>query len=168
MLLDLLSSGRHTAWDSKWSLGKALAGGLSVIPPTNLVVNIGFGPQATHSVDEADLRAALPCGSVARSAAVGTKHAGEIDSRYDRWSLLLGLMTTYRNPAVARKLASFPDAVSERSRVLAYHLAPFAVPEESIAVLEHLRSVGMSTPRMTTLYAELELALNRREKRGHV
>jgi hypothetical protein len=168
MLLDLLSSGRLTAWDSTWSLGKGLAGGLSVIPPINLVANIGFGWQATHSVDEADVRATLPVGSVARPAAFGTKRVREVDARYDRWSLLLALMTTYRNPALARKLASFPGAVSERSRALAYHLAPFAVPEESIAVLEHLKSVGMSTPRIAALHAELELALSRGEKRGHV
>ena len=35
ILLNLATSGRIRAWDITWDLGKALAGGLSVIPPVN-------------------------------------------------------------------------------------------------------------------------------------
>jgi hypothetical protein len=168
MLLDLVSSGALSAWDSKWSLGKALAGGLSIIPPVNLVTNIGFGAGATHSLDEADLRAALPRGSVSPADPFGSKPIGEIDPTYDRWSLLLALMTTYRDPAVARKLAGFAVAIAKTNRAIAHHLAPFANPEESIAVLEHLGSVGMSTPRLAALRAELEITLKRCDDRRRV
>jgi hypothetical protein len=163
LLLDLVSAGALTTWDTNWSIAKALADGLSVIPPTNLVANIGFGALGTNSIDEADLRAALPRGSIARPASVGIKRVPDIDSQYDRWSLLLALMATYRNPAMARRLAGFPGGVADvrsgRKGAVPHHLAPFAVPEESIAVLKHLESVGVLAPRIAALRAELEITI---------
>jgi hypothetical protein len=76
-------------------------------------------------------------------------------------------MTTYLDPAAARKLASFAKAIEKANRSIAHHLAPFVNPKESIAVLEHLRSIGMSTPRLAALHAELSAELNRRREIHH-
>jgi hypothetical protein len=36
-------------WDYQWSFARAMQSGLSVVPAMNLVTNIGFGPDATHT-----------------------------------------------------------------------------------------------------------------------
>jgi hypothetical protein len=36
-------------WDYQWSFARAVQSGLSVVPAVNLVTNIGFGPDATHT-----------------------------------------------------------------------------------------------------------------------
>ena len=170
--LGLAASGGLAAWDVIWKTEKVLAGGLSIVSTVNLVVNAGFGAQATRTVDEADLRAVLPSGSIARSASFIRKCRQDIDPTYDRWSLLLELMAAYRNPALARKLARFPKVTSDprmgRDIAIAHHLAPFATPEESIAVLEHLNSIGIFTPRIAALHAEFRAELNTRRESRHV
>lgn len=42
----------HTTWDHQWSFSLWKQKGLSVLPATNLVQNIGFGPDATHTTSE--------------------------------------------------------------------------------------------------------------------
>jgi hypothetical protein len=172
ILLNLATSGHIHAWDITWDLGKALAGGLSVIPPVNLVANVGFDARATRTVDETDLRGTIPSGAITPLAACQDKSIPEIDPTYDRWSLLLLLMATYRNPALARRLARFPKVTSdsrlESARQIAHHLAPFANPEESIAVLEHLNSIGIVTPRIAAIQAELRAELEHRRNPSNV
>jgi hypothetical protein len=36
-------------WDVQWVFANLARGGLTVLPETNLVANIGFGPDATHT-----------------------------------------------------------------------------------------------------------------------
>lgn len=48
-LAALRTIGRPDTWDLIWSLSVQAAGGLSTLPATNLVTNIGFGPGATHT-----------------------------------------------------------------------------------------------------------------------
>lgn len=38
-------------WDFQWGFAKNYQSGLSVVPCRNLIVNIGFGPEATHSTE---------------------------------------------------------------------------------------------------------------------
>jgi hypothetical protein len=170
--LGLAASGGLAAWDVIWKTEKVLAGGLSIVSTVNLVMNAGFGAQATRTDDEADLRAVFPSGSIARSASFIRKCRQDIDPTYDRWSLLLELMAAYRNPALARKLARFPKVTSDprmgSDSAIAHHLAPFATPEESIAVLEHLNSIGIFTPRIAALHAEFRAELNTRRESRHV
>lgn len=40
-----------TAWDHQWSFARTINSGLSVTPSVNLVSNIGFGADATHTSD---------------------------------------------------------------------------------------------------------------------
>jgi hypothetical protein len=38
-------------WDFQWEFTKVYQSGLSVVPSINMVVNIGFGPDATHTLE---------------------------------------------------------------------------------------------------------------------
>jgi hypothetical protein len=46
---DALSRGGAYTWDYQWMHHMFLNGGLSVVPNLNLVENVGFGPDATHT-----------------------------------------------------------------------------------------------------------------------
>ncbi len=55
----------HTAgeagdWDIAWLYSSWIADGLSIVPAVNLVANIGFGAQATHTRDPRSVFASLP------------------------------------------------------------------------------------------------------------
>lgn len=39
-------------WDYQWFFSRILNNGLSIVPKKNLIKNIGFGPNATHTFDE--------------------------------------------------------------------------------------------------------------------
>ena len=45
-----VAAGEIDTWDYQWSWTRASSNGLSVIPARNLISNIGFGPDATHTV----------------------------------------------------------------------------------------------------------------------
>ncbi len=51
-----LRSGRRTAWDAKWMYALWSHGGLAIVPNKNLVTNIGFGADATHTKSERNAR----------------------------------------------------------------------------------------------------------------
>lgn len=46
---DKVSGGEIDAWSYEWIFTSWLHGMLSIVPETNLVSNIGFGPEATHT-----------------------------------------------------------------------------------------------------------------------
>ena len=46
---DRIRQGNLDTWDSQWRLAQLLQGSWSVVPAVNLVSNIGFGRQATHT-----------------------------------------------------------------------------------------------------------------------
>jgi hypothetical protein len=48
-LYDKVHRGEIDTWDFQWSFVRAIQSGLSVVPATNLVTNIGFGTEATHT-----------------------------------------------------------------------------------------------------------------------
>lgn len=54
------ASGEIDTWDYVWSFTVWSHSGLSVIPRSNLISNIGFGADATHTTQIANPRAALP------------------------------------------------------------------------------------------------------------
>ncbi|NDG74516.1 MAG: hypothetical protein EBX49_04080 [Synechococcaceae bacterium WB8_1B_136] len=56
-LFDLeLNSGRKDVWDYQWHYALASQGMLSMVPAVNLIQNIGFTGDATHTVDPDPLR----------------------------------------------------------------------------------------------------------------
>src|SRR5262249_7580741 len=59
--LDRVHDGRSdTAWDYQWQLTRWSRSGLTVVPRVNLVTNIGYGPDATHTVNTDDPCANIP------------------------------------------------------------------------------------------------------------
>jgi hypothetical protein len=48
------------SWDEMWLYNCLFHHGLSILPETNLISNIGFGDKATHTGDPRDPRSALP------------------------------------------------------------------------------------------------------------
>ena len=73
---------RHM-WDYAWTLTCWLRGGLYIHPEVNLVTNIGFGPDATHTRGEASAFARLPT----RPARFPLAHPGDLvlDEEGDRF-----------------------------------------------------------------------------------
>lgn len=59
-----VAAGRLDAWDAPWTLNQLLQGTLAVVPARNLIANIGFDRQATHTVGFAAGHASLPCHSL--------------------------------------------------------------------------------------------------------
>lgn len=151
-------AGPRLGWDIAWTLDIARARGVSVVPPVNLVANIGFGGSATHTSAGDDIRGVLPVGSV--SVASSAARVGDPDDLYDRWSLLLDLMATYRQPAAAARLARLSGRPGVRTidDSLRHHLAPFADPNESLRVLSHLRRNGVAGTQLAALTAAMEQA----------
>ncbi len=56
--------GEIDTWDYQWSFARLLQSGLSVVPSVNLVSNIGFGKDATHTINFFDSKANLPLSSM--------------------------------------------------------------------------------------------------------
>jgi hypothetical protein len=48
-VLDDIHDGKVDTWDLQWQFTAWAHGGLAVLPQTNLVTNLGFGPDATHT-----------------------------------------------------------------------------------------------------------------------
>jgi len=53
-LLNRVQRGEIDTWDYQWTACAWYHGGLTVTPNVNLVTNIGFGPEATHTVSSGD------------------------------------------------------------------------------------------------------------------
>lgn len=49
--LTAVKSGKIDTWDYQWSYCVFINSGLSILPNTNLIKNIGFGADATHTLD---------------------------------------------------------------------------------------------------------------------
>ena len=64
-LLDrIVSSGVPDTWDAQWAYSIKLMGGLTIMPAKNLVRNIGFRADATHTKTLEHPRAECPTGAV--------------------------------------------------------------------------------------------------------
>lgn len=62
-LFDRVSRGEIDTWDYQWTACVWYYGGLTATPNVNLVTNIGFGPDATHTVAENNLDG-MPAGAI--------------------------------------------------------------------------------------------------------
>lgn len=156
-------AGSRLEWDIHWTRFLVATGLRSIVPSRNLVDNLGFGAGATHTVHERDLRAGFPTGeAVPRpDAPMATDLTPD---RYDEWSLLIDLMTTYRRPDAAVGLARLDarGAASMLDDVTRHHLAPFRDPTSALRALAHLRAFGIEAERT----APLEQALRRAQPTG--
>lgn len=59
-LLDRVAAGEIDTWDYQWLASIWAHGGKSIIPNKNLVTNVGFGAEATHTTDVVSPFANLP------------------------------------------------------------------------------------------------------------
>ena len=59
-----LQANKIDTWDYQLSIHGLLSGAVSVIPNVNLITNIGFGANATHTMDTGNRNANLPQGSL--------------------------------------------------------------------------------------------------------
>ena len=81
-------------WDFQWLFARWVNGGKTIVPTVNLITNIGFNADATHSVDETDLRANLPRYKMA-SPLIHPKQA--IDNLFD-WVVFERFVNPQRRP----------------------------------------------------------------------
>lgn len=54
-VFDSTYEGHVDTWDYQWSFCRMINSGLSIVPSVNLVSNIGFGAEATHTTGTSDL-----------------------------------------------------------------------------------------------------------------
>lgn len=75
-IFERLKSGHINTWDYQLTFINFIKGGLSVIPNVNLISNIGFGADATHTFDPANRYANLPVNELS-----GIIHPAEIKAQ---------------------------------------------------------------------------------------
>ncbi len=159
MLHEVAVTSGSVAWDCEWELKKAVAGGLSVVPSVNMVANIGFGPEATHTRFRHDIGGLVPVRSSPPGAAMDRC---QNDPRLERGQLLFELMATYREPEMVWRLARSPRIPASAGwagdRRLRQHLAPFRAPAEALAALGHLVAAGAPAKPLEALTALLRRA----------
>lgn len=59
-IFDRQHAGQIDTWDYPWMFAHWRRGGLTILPNSNLVTNLGFGPGATHTIDSMSPLAELP------------------------------------------------------------------------------------------------------------
>jgi len=150
-------------WDYQWSLARYATGGLTVVPARNLTTNVGFGPDATHTMHADELAATTRASSLDPPFTGPTDVTADADLdrellRFERLrslreatvpSLLVRAMADPRvrdrlapNPAVANALAALddPDAALALLRTSARTGAPSPTRDRLIAEFERLQA----------------------------
>lgn len=69
-------------WDFQWLFARWVNGGKTVVPSVNLIKNIGFNADATHSFYENDLLANLPLHSIKFPLQAPTQHINRLFDWY--------------------------------------------------------------------------------------
>lgn len=100
-LFDQVFDGRIDTWDLQWNYANFIGGRVSVIPGVNLISNIGFGVDATHTTRESDM-ANLPV----KAMGFPLKHPLPItaDVRSDRHFFLANFKTPTLLARVVRRV----------------------------------------------------------------
>ena len=91
------ANGQIDSWAYPWAFSRAAGGGLSVIPTVNLVRNIGFGADGSHTRDPGSPLAQLPVGSL--PASIRHPARMEFDRSYPR------AVARVEHPSLARRVA---------------------------------------------------------------
>lgn len=159
MIHEVAVTTRTAAWDCEWDLRKALVGGLSVVPSVNMIANIGFGASATHTRFPDDIAGLVPVAPAPPGAAMDRL---DDDPNLERWQLLFELVSTYRDPEMAWRLARstrIPAAADwAADRRLRHHLAPFRDPADTLAAVRHCIAAGAPAGPFEALLAVLRRA----------
>ena len=126
-------------WDMPWSIWGLASGGFCLNLPRNQSVNHGIGRDATHTTIEDDLRGHLPVRHwVPDDDAL---QSPPLRLEYDRAFSLLGLVLNYDEPRRWKVLAQRRDRLPARASGPGWEvmLSPFDHPEETAALIDHLR-----------------------------
>jgi hypothetical protein len=105
-VLDKISAGKLDTWDCQWLFSCWLHNGLTIIPKVNLVSNIGFGENATHTTDLDDAVANVPLAAMQFPMShppdiVANHAADEFESQHVFRSRGTSLYTRSRNKLAA-------------------------------------------------------------------
>jgi hypothetical protein len=166
-MLDCEPGGFGDAWDYQWTLARYATGGLSVVPARNLVANVGFGADATHTVHRGDLAAmtrtfSLDPPFVASRDVVPDDDLDRALLRFERLrgvreatvaALVVRAMT---DPQVQTRLAPNPAVMNT--------LAALDDPEASLQLLRSLQPTSSSSPDLGRVIAEFERLLAARTR----
>jgi hypothetical protein len=119
---DSVYEGRRDTWDFGWALAILINGGVSVLPTRNLITNIGFDGEATHTRRRSRREGAVPTYPVDRPL----RHPPSTtpDERFER--------ALFRNrfPLDRRLVAALPAGAQDRFRTVVYR-ASAAIPRVS-------------------------------------
>ncbi|MCW2538347.1 MAG: hemolytic protein HlpA-like protein [Frankiales bacterium] len=112
---DSVYEGRHDTWDYGWALAILINGGVSIIPARNLVANIGFGSEATHTRRPSRHEGAVPTHPSERPL----RHPPTTtpDRRFER------ALFKNRFPLGRRLVSALPPRAQDRFRAAVYRLA---------------------------------------------
>lgn len=155
-VIDLARVGELAVWDNHWDATHLLADQWSVVSTVNLVGNIGFGSDATHSTNSDDVRASIPV-FAARHAPVSA--SPQPDPEFDAASMIIDLLVAQLRPEISRRLARYPhlfrrdDGTPDDDVLL--HLAPFVDAPRSLELVYHLQRIGVVSPALDRLIAAL-------------
>lgn len=119
---DSVYEGRVDTWDWAWNLAMLAHGGVAALPARNLVTNIGFDHEATHTKNEWSQRAGLATHELTFPLTPPPTRAP--DREYDR------LVHAHHTSAYSRLAALLPAAVQEPART-AFHKLTAMVPRRS-------------------------------------
>jgi hypothetical protein len=120
-------------WDYQWSLARYANGGLTIAPARNLVTNVGFGPDATHTVHTDELAAAT--GAFTLDAPYAGPAEVVADAELDRELLRFERLRSLREATVPALLARAMSDPRVRER-----LAPNPSVVNALAVLDDPRA----------------------------
>jgi len=104
--LDSQHAGKIDTWDFPWAYAVWSNNGMSILPERNLVTNIGFGDDATHTTDPESKLAGIPACSVGKLLhPIDIKINNEAD-RYT-WESIFQSGSSASKPTWRRKLNLF-------------------------------------------------------------
>jgi hypothetical protein len=109
---DSVYEGRRDTWDYGWALAILISGGVSVMPSRNLIANIGFDSEATHTRRPSRHESAVPTYPIERPL----RHPSTTrpDDRFER------VLFKNRFPLGRRLVGALPAPAQERFRAAAY------------------------------------------------
>ena len=121
---DNVYEGRLDTWDFGWALAILINGGVSVMPARNLITNIGFDSEATHTRRPFSREGAVPTHPIERPL----RHPPSTtpDDRFER------ALFKNRFPFGRRLVHTLPPSAQDRFRAAVYRLAAPLVRRASV------------------------------------
>lgn len=148
------------AWDMHWTLICMLLGAFCLMPSHNLVRNLGFHADATHTIDPLDMFSDLPSFALARPLVhPAPAQLSMPDGQFDRWAFFLALMNGYKDTRTLRLWQRLLDKAPGLTLPgldpgLIHALAPLRHPAEALQILTHCQPYFGANQRLQRLIRE--------------